>query len=132
MQKSLVVQEQMQKFVRQEKLFLAELSGHPYVPILEGSTRDDDSVYLLLEFLSGGDLFSVIEQHGCLNEKPMVQFVAACTILGLKHVHKHSIAFRDLKLENLVLDGRGYIKLVDFGLAKRILSRSYTFCGSPR
>ena len=73
MQKSLVVQEQMQKFVRQEKLFLAELSGHPYVPILEGSTRDDDSVYLLLEFLSGGDLFSVIEQHGCLNEKPMVR-----------------------------------------------------------
>lgn len=72
MQKSLVVQEQMQKFVRQEKLFLAELSGHPFVPILEGSTRDDDCVYLLLEFLSGGDLFSVIEQHGCLNEKPMV------------------------------------------------------------
>ncbi len=132
MQKSLVVQEQMQKFVKQEKLFMAELSGNPFVPILEGTARDKDSVYLMLEFLAGGDLFSVIEQHGCLNEKPMVQFAAACTIMALQHVHKHSIAFRDLKLENLVLDARGYIKMVDFGLAKRILHRSYTFCGSPR
>ena len=132
MQKALIVQEEMQKFVRQEKLFLAELSGNSFVPILDGSAVDDDCVYLMLEFLSGGDLFSLIEQCGPLEESTVVRFAAACTILGLQHVHKHSIAFRDLKLENLVVDGRGYVKLVDFGLAKRILARSYTFCGSPR
>ena len=132
MQKALIVQEQMQKFVCQEKLFLAELSGNKFVPILDGSAKDDDSVYLMLEFLSGGDLFSLIEQCGALDEDTVVRFTAACTILGLQHVHKHSIAFRDLKLENLVIDGSGYVKLVDFGLAKRILGRSYTFCGSPR
>lgn len=132
MQKALIVQEEMQKFVRQEKLFLAELSGNGFVPILDGSAKDDDSVYLMLEFLSGGDLFSLIERDGPLDESTVVQFTAACTILGLQHVHKHSIAFRDLKLENLVVDSKGYVKLVDFGLAKRILARSYTFCGSPR
>ena len=132
MQKALIVQEEMQKFVRQEKLFLAELSGNSFVPILDGSAQDDDSVYLMLEFLSGGDLFSLIEQYGALDESTVVRFTAACTILGLQHVHKHSIAFRDLKLENLVIDSKGYVKLVDFGLAKRILARSYTFCGSPR
>jgi CRP-like cAMP-binding protein len=132
MQKQLIVEEEMQKFVRQEKMFLAELNGNLFVPTLDGTARDDDNVYLMLEFLSGGDLFSLIEECGSLNESTVVRFTAACAILGLQHVHKHSIAFRDLKLENLVIAGNGYVKLVDFGLAKRILARSYTFCGSPR
>ena len=85
----------------------------------------------MLEFLQGGDLFGLLERLGTLSVSE-AQFYMGCTVEGLAYVHSRSIAFRDLKLENLVLDKTGYAKVVDFGLAKRVMNRTYTVCGSPR
>lgn len=51
-------------------------------------------------------------------------------LLALKHLHERSIVFRDIKPENILIDEHGHLRLVDFGLAKRINHRSYSFCGS--
>ena len=62
-----------------------------------------------------------------------VKFYAACIIFGLEHLHKNSFIYRDLKLENLLLDERGYLKLADFGLSKLLKEseKAMTFCGTP-
>lgn len=63
----------------------------------------------------------------------IVKFYAACILLGIGHLHSKNFIYRDLKLENLLLDGNGYVMLTDFGLAKFINSddKALTFCGTP-
>ena len=130
MQKERIVEAQMQDMIVNEKKFLSEMNS-PFVLGLVATCQDRDSVYLLLEFLQGGDLFGLLEKLGTLSVAE-AQFYMGCTVEALAYVHGRNIAFRDLKLENLVLDKAGYCKMVDFGLAKRVLSRTYTVCGSPR
>ena len=129
-QKALVVQEGMQKFVKNEKEYLSELHS-PFVMKLIATSRDDDCVYFVTEFLPGGDLFSAIENLGCLSDE-LVKFVGICTTLGLEHIHSHSIAYRDLKLENLVFDAKGYLKLVDFWDLQSALPHDRTPCVEAR
>eukprot|EP00944_MAST-04C_sp_MAST-4C-sp1_P001001 g1001.t1 len=130
MQKQAIVDADMQLMIVNEKNFLVEMKN-PFVLSARGTTSDPDNVYIVLEFLQGGDLFSLLELKGIFNDK-YARFYVACTVLALQYVHSLDIAFRDLKLENLVLDDKGYCKLVDFGLAKRVPNRTFTVCGSPR
>ena len=130
MQKERIVEAQMQDMIVNEKKFLSQMKN-PFVLGVCGTCQDRDSVYLVLEFLQGGDLFGMLETKSTLNSTE-TQFYMGCTIEALAYVHSLNIAFRDLKLENLCLDKNGYCKLVDFGLAKRVLTRTYTVCGSPR
>ena len=130
MQKQAIVDAEMQLMIVNEKNFLVEMSS-PFVLAAKGTASDTNNVYIVLEFLQGGDLFGLLEQKGIFNDK-YARFYIACTVMALSYVHSRDIAFRDLKLENLVLDGKGYCKLVDFGLAKRVLNRTFTVCGTPR
>ena len=130
MQKQRIVDAEMQEMIVNEKNFLAEMQN-PFVLRLIATSQDAGSVYLILEFLQGGDLFSLLEKIDVMDMSES-RFYMGCTILALEYVHSRCIAFRDLKLENLVMDSQGYIKLVDFGLAKRVMNRTYTVCGSPR
>eukprot|EP00942_MAST-04A_sp_MAST-4A-sp1_P012094 g12094.t1 len=130
MQKQAIVDAEMQLMIVNEKNFLVEMSS-PFVLAAKGTASDTNNVYIVLEFLQGGDLFGLLEQKGIFNDK-YARFYIACTVMALSYVHSRDIAFRDLKLENLVLDGKGYCKLVDFGLAKRVPNRTFTVCGSPR
>ena len=130
MQKQAIVDADMQQMIVNEKNFLVEMNN-PFVLGARGTSVDRDCVYIVLEFLQGGDLFGLLENNGQFDET-YSRFYAACTAEALAYVHSKKIVFRDLKLENLVLDAGGYCKLVDFGLAKRISGRTYTVCGSPR
>lgn len=130
MQKQAIVDAEMQLMIVNEKNFLVEMSS-PFVLAARGTASDTNNVYIVLEFLQGGDLFALLEQKGIFSDK-FTRFYIACTVMALSYVHSHDIAFRDLKLENLVLDDKGYCKLVDFGLAKRVPNRTFTVCGSPR
>ena len=116
-------------FVFSSSLF--SICHHQFVLGLVATCQDRDSVYLILDFLQGGDLFGLLEKLGTLSVSE-AQFYMGCTVEALAYVHGRNIAFRDLKLENLVLDKTGYCQMVDFGLAKRVLTRTYTVCGSPR
>lgn len=78
---------------------------------------------MLMEPVIGGELFSFVENHSTGNrgiDETQARFFAACVILGLEYLHDLDIVYRDLKLENLLIDADGYIKIADFGFAKRI------------
>eukprot|EP00939_MAST-03C_sp_MAST-3C-sp1_P000064 g64.t1 len=132
MLKSHVVDTEMQDFVRDEVSLLYDMRNSAFVPMLYGTTSDDLYVYIAMEYCSGGEMLDVVNTFEGLPEKPHCMFVAACVVQALMDIHRHGIVFRDLKLENMVLDNHGYIRIIDFGLAKRVLGRTYTLCGSPR
>ena len=88
-------------------------------------------VYLLLELCTGGELYQYLKaQPGRIIHPDSARFFTACIIKGLEQIHRHDIVYRDLKPENLIISAEGYVKIVDFGLAKKTL-RTFTVCGTP-
>lgn len=112
---------------------------HPFILRLFQTFRDSQRIYMLLEFVQGGELFSVLHpamptnsnnMDGVNNEQAM--FYSAGVLLGIAYLHNEkNVAYRDMKPENCLIDSQGYPKLVDFGFAKIITSKSYTLCGTP-
>jgi len=129
MPKSLVVKKNQIKHTRQEKEVLGQMN-HPFIVKLFRSFQDDANLYLLMEFVNGGELFSVL-QGGKRFQNDGAKFYAAEIVLAIGHIHGMTVAYRDLKLENVLLDWAGHAKLVDFGFAKVVRSRTYTMCGTP-
>jgi len=114
----------------QEKNLLA-LCQHPFIIRLISTFQDEDHLYMLLELCLGGELFSRLQKSGPMREDA-ARFYAGCVVSAFCYLHQRRIAYRDLKPENLLLDAKGYIKLVDFGFAKQILDhRTLTLCGTP-
>ena len=106
---------------------------HPFILKLFNVYQDDEAVYFLLNFIQGGELYSLIEKDGQsvpLNE-PDTRFYAAGVLIGLSHMHTRSILYRDLKPENILIAADGYPVIVDLGFAKKTEERSFTMCGSP-
>lgn len=90
--------------------------------------RDSRYLYMFMEPVIGGELFSFVENHSTGNrgiDEKQARFFAACVILGLEYLHNLDIVYRDLKLENLLIDADGYIKIADFGFAKRIRGETF-------
>mmetsp|Transcript_6549 Transcript_6549/g.7981 ORF Transcript_6549/g.7981 Transcript_6549/m.7981 type:complete len:654 (-) Transcript_6549:164-2125(-) len=117
-----------------EKRAMAELSYHtrsPFIVRLFHSFADKKNIYLLLELCDGGDLYQLMRtQPGCRMDEKNSRFYAACVATGLEAMHKRTIVYRDLKPENLILAQNGFVKIADFGLAKKTL-RTFTVCGTP-
>lgn len=124
--------------VRHERAILADVAGHPFITSLTASFSDRDSLYMLLDYVPGGEIFSYLRKLRRFDE-PTARFYAAEIVLVLEYLHEHQggVAYRDLKPENLLLDAEGHIKLVDFGFAKRLGYQgdrpveTYTLCGTP-
>ncbi|CAJ2503746.1 Uu.00g111400.m01.CDS01 [Anthostomella pinea] len=124
--------------VRDERQILSDVAGYPFITELITTFSDHDSLYMLLDYVPGGELFSYLRRHRRFPEE-WAQFFAAEIVLVLEFLHEKQggVAYRDLKPENLLLDSQGHVKLVDFGFAKRLGSRddrpveTYTLCGTP-
>ncbi|KAK4192560.1 kinase-like domain-containing protein [Podospora australis] len=125
--------------VRHERQILADVAGHPFITKFMGSFSDHDFLYILLDYIPGGELFTYLRKYRHFDED-MARFYAAEIVLVLEYLHEHQggIAYRDMKPENLLLDAEGHIKLVDFGFAKRLGNNenahpeeTYTLCGTP-
>ena len=117
--------------VIREKNIMASLD-HPFVVNLVATFQDDRFLYMLIELVQGGELFSVIHtetRDGIPNGNS--RFYAACILESLAHLHHRSICYRDLKPENILIDQRGYCVLVDLGFAKIVVDKTYTLCGTP-
>lgn len=135
LQKAQIVALNQQKNVIREKEILAVVN-HPFVIKLYQTFKDAHRLYMLLEMVQGGELFSrmqVSEHRGVEGVLPEEDncFYAAGVADALVHLHERNIVYRDLKPENLLIDAQGYVKVVDFGFAKVIRDRSYTLCGTP-
>ena len=114
-----------------EELEIAAAVRHPFLGRLVAAAHDASHLYLLSEALLGGELAERLVECERLDE-PEAAFNLGCVVSALTHLHERNIVYRDLKPENLVFDGRGYLKLIDFGLAKAIGdSHTLTLCGTP-
>ncbi|KAI9832168.1 MAG: hypothetical protein M1819_004519 [Sarea resinae] len=120
------------KHVRNERNVLAAVAGHPFITTLVTSFSDQDSLYMLLEYCPGGEVFSYLRKARRFNE-PTSRFYAAEIVLILEFLHNNMhVAYRDLKPENILIDSEGHLKLVDFGFAKKLDNvETYTLCGTP-
>lgn len=114
-----------------ERLLLERISPHPLCVGFVAAYQDASKLFLLQEWMPGGELFRHVQTRRRLAE-PEAAFYAANVLLALTHIHALGIVHRDVKPENLLLDSRGYCKLADFGFAKRVGSeKTYTICGTP-
>ncbi|GAM82770.1 hypothetical protein ANO11243_007560 [Dothideomycetidae sp. 11243] len=118
--------------VRNERNVLASVAGHPFITTMVASFQDQDTLYMLLEYCPGGEVFSYLRRARRFNEATS-QFYAAEIVLIFEFLHdKQGVAYRDLKPENILIDSEGHLKLVDFGFAKKVENReTYTLCGTP-
>lgn len=107
---------------------------HPFLMCLHYSFQTPDKLYLVMDFVNGGEMFYHLQQEHTFDNLRS-KFYAAEIVLGLEYLHQHGIVYRDLKPENLLLDADGHIKMTDFGLSKQGLNdpnaRTKTFCGTP-
>jgi serine/threonine protein kinase len=125
-----IVESGLQEHVLNEMRVMRRIE-HPYIARLYCALQDNKYIYFVLELLQGGELFTHLRSRGKLSEQT-ARFYAATVVYSFSTLHAKKIAYRDLKPENLVLDTNGYIKLVDFGLAKQLLSgKTWTLCGTP-
>lgn len=106
---------------------------HPFLVKLHYSFQTADRLYFVMEYVSGGEIFFHIGREKRFSET-RVRFYAGEILLALQYLHQHNIVYRDLKLENLLLDVNGHIKITDFGLVKEDIGyegTTSTFCGTP-
>jgi protein-serine/threonine kinase len=104
----------------------------PFIVGLKFSFQTPSDLYLVTDFMSGGELFWHLQKEGRFKED-RAKFYIAELILALKHLHQSDIVYRDLKPENILLDANGHIALCDFGLSKANLTQddtTNTFCGT--
>ena len=102
--------------IKSERMILTQLDS-PFVVKLYYSFQSQKHIYLVMEFLSGGDCASLLRSFGQLDEKWSKQYVCE-VVLGLEFLHSRDIVHRDLKPDNLLIDTNGHIKLTDFGLSR--------------
>ncbi|XP_075971918.1 serine/threonine-protein kinase greatwall isoform X1 [Anticarsia gemmatalis] len=116
MKKSDMINKNMVTQVVTERNALA-LSRSPFCVHLFYSLQSTSSIYLVMEYMVGGDLKSLLGVYGFLEESMAVFYVAEVT-LALDYLHKHNIVHRDLKPDNMLISKSGHVKLTDFGLSK--------------
>jgi len=118
---------------RTEQSVLSKLS-HPFLARLHWSFQTEDSLYFIMDFINGGELFHHLSKEKCFPEQ-RVKFYTAQIVCGMEYLHSHGIIYRDLKPENILLSSKGNVVMTDFGLSKEGLtandSRTATFCGTP-
>jgi protein kinase X len=115
--------------VYSELTILKEIS-HPFIVHLNNFFQDETNLYFQSEYVAGGELFTLMLNEGKLQVE-QVKFYSAQLVSIFEYLHSKKIIYRDLKPENVLINSTGYLKLTDFGMAKRIESKTYTICGTP-
>ena len=113
---------------------LASKLNHPFLVSMNFSFQDKDSLFMINDLMSGGDLRYWYTRKKVFTEKEC-KFIIACIILGLEYLHTNKIIHRDLKPENILFDKKGYVHIADFGIAKELKNepeeRIIDVSGSP-
>jgi len=129
MKKSEVIRLRQVEHVKAETAILSTIE-HPFIVNLISTFQDEKRLFLLLEFINGGELFSHLRTEGRLPD-PECRIIASQIVLAFAYLHGKDIIYRDLKPENLLIDSEGFIKVTDFGFAKVVEDRTWTLCGTP-
>ena len=129
MSKQQLYEQNQLEHVQSERDILEKLD-HPNIVRTLGTYQDETSLYIAMEYIPGGEVFSHLRTMGRF-EIDVARFYAAELVLVFQYIHSIGIIYRDLKPENLLFNAEGHIKIVDFGFAKQIVDRTYTLCGTP-
>lgn len=130
LKKQQIMQYRQQSNVMNEKNVMKD-SDHPFILKLYETYKDAEHLYMLLELIQGGELFNLLQVRGGKISNGMARFYTSCVVDAFHYLHERQIVYRDLKPENLMIDTEGYIRVVDFGFAKKVKKKTYTLCGTP-
>uniref|UniRef100_A0A673NHM9 protein kinase C n=1 Tax=Sinocyclocheilus rhinocerous TaxID=307959 RepID=A0A673NHM9_9TELE len=129
----IVARDEVESLMCEKRIFETVNSArHPFLVNLFACFQTPEHVCFVMEYTAGGDLMMHI--HADVFSETRSVFYSACVVLGLQFLHDNKIVYRDLKLDNLLLDTEGYVKIADFGLCKEGMGhgdRTSTFCGTP-
>lgn len=129
----IIGREEIEGLRAEKKTFqIVNLGKHPFLVNLHSCFQTSTHVCFVMEYACGGDLMRHI--HNDIFSEPKAIFYAACVVSGLQYLHQNKIIYRDLKLDNLLLDSEGFVKIADFGLCKDGIGfgdTTGTFCGTP-
>lgn len=109
---------------------MLQIVKHPFLVNLWGTFQDSKNLYMVMDFVEGGELFSLLRKSQRF-PNPVAKFYAAEVALAINYLHSLNIIYRDLKPENLLLDRYGHVKITDFGFAKKVPDITWTLCGTP-
>jgi len=129
LKKSEVVRLQQVDHMISERSILIGLN-HPFIVNLATTFQDPRYLYMVLEYVQGGELFTHLRKAGRFDH-PTAKFYSASVVSIFEYLHKSDVIYRDLKPENLLFDAAGYLKITDFGFAKVVTFKTYTLCGTP-
>ncbi|EEA22606.1 cAMP-dependent protein kinase catalytic subunit [Talaromyces marneffei ATCC 18224] len=129
LKKAQVVKMKQVEHTNDERRMLQRVK-HPFLITLWGTFQDSKNLYMVMDFVEGGELFSLLRKSQRF-PNPVAKFYAAEVTLALEYLHAQHIIYRDLKPENLLLDRHGHLKITDFGFAKEVPDITWTLCGTP-
>jgi len=128
--KGFIVKTGMQEGVMNEKNILM-MTNSPFIIKLHATYNGSQTVYFLLEPALGGELYATYNRKGFHGSVKHAKYYVAGVVLAFEHFHERHIIYRDLKPENLLFDEAGHLKVTDMGLAKFVVGKTFTTCGTP-
>jgi hypothetical protein len=131
---NIVQKKKTTEHTRTERQVLETIRQSPFLVTMHYAFQTPAKLHLVLDYVSGGELFTHLYQRERFKECEVRIYIAEI-VLALQHLHKFGIIYRDIKLENILLDSSGHIALTDFGLSREFLEtetdrRAYSFCGT--
>jgi len=131
LRKEAIIARKQVAHTRAEKSILQKIQ-HPFIVRLHYAFQTKDKLYMILDYVNGGELFFHLKKEGRFPEI-RVKFYAAEIVCAMAHLHSLQVVYRDLKPENILIDMEGHICITDFGLSKEIKPEegTHTFCGTP-